>query len=272
MEGTAQRLESLRRQIRKLQAAPRTYLAVLKTGIAELDSWMSGGGLPMGQVIELSGEAASGRTSLALRAIAAATREKRLAAYIDGPGELYPPVVAGMGVDLERLLIVRPKAPKQLVWTALQLARSGVFACVALDLTHTGLQLSLVEAKKLSDATFKGGCCTLLLAVPRQGSSARVRFELTASDPWTRRLEALRCKPGSRPQISIPCASLLPGNVGDPLFRDSLAAGSNAHASLDDAPPVKRIKMVWERDGGGIDRNRPGRDVALPSMRTRMGN
>ena len=44
MEGAAQRLESLRRQIRKLQAAPRTYLAVLKTGIAEFDSWIAGGG------------------------------------------------------------------------------------------------------------------------------------------------------------------------------------------------------------------------------------
>src|SRR5262252_4074089 len=260
MEGAAQRLESLRRQIRKLQAAPRTYLAVLKTGIAEFDSWIAGGGLPMGQVIELSGEAASGRTSLALRAIAAATREKRLAAYVDGPGELYPPVVAGMGVDLERLLIVRPKAPKQLAWTAVQLARSGAFACVALDLTHTGLELSLVEAKKLSDAAFKGGCCTLVLAVARQQmGSARVRFELTASDPRTLRLEALRCKPGSGPQISIPFASLLPGNLGDPLFRDFSAASSDDQlTSADDVPSVKRIKVLWERDGGGIDRSRPG--------------
>src|SRR5260370_42640445 len=110
MEGAAQRLESLRKQIRKLQAAPRTYLAVLKTGIAAFDSWMPGGGLPMGQVVERSGESASGRTSIALRGIAAATREKRLAAYGDGPGELYPPVAASLAVDLDGLLIVLPKA------------------------------------------------------------------------------------------------------------------------------------------------------------------
>ena len=228
----------------------------------------------MGQVIELSGEAASGRTSLALRAIAAATREKRLAAYVDGPGELYPPVVASMGIDLERLLIVRPKAPKQLAWTAVQLARSGAFACVALDLTHTGLHLSLVEAKKLSDAAFKGGSCTLVLAVARQQvGSARARFELTATDPRTLRLQALRCKPGSGPQISIPFASLLPGNLGDPLFRDLPAASSDARlTSADDVPSVKRIKVLWERDGGGIDRSRPGRDVALPSLRARVGH
>ena len=227
----------------------------------------------MGQVIELSGEAASGRTSLALRAIAAATREKRLTAYVDGPGELYPPVVAGMGVDLERLLIVRPKAPKQLSWTAVQLARSGAFACVALDLTHTGLQLSLAQAKKLSDAAFRGGCCTLVLAVARQQvGSARVRFELTATDPRTLRLEALRSKSGRGAQLSIPLASLLPGDAGDPRFGDLPATSSAELMGGDDVPSVKRIKVVWERDGGGIDRNRPGRDVALPSLRTKVGN
>src|SRR5258708_16703791 len=115
MEGAAQRWESLRKEIRKLQAAPRTSLAVLKTGVAAFDSWMPGGGLPMGQVVELSGEAASGRTSIALRGIAAATREKRLAAYVDGPGELYPPVAAGLGVYLDRPLIVLAPQPPQLM-------------------------------------------------------------------------------------------------------------------------------------------------------------
>lgn len=266
MEGAAQRLESLRKQIRKLQAAPRTYLAVLKTGVAAFDSWMPGGGLPMGQVVELSGEAASGRTSIALRGIAAATREKRLAAYVDGPGELYPPVAAGMGVDLERLLIVRPKAPRQLVWTAVQLARSGAFACIVLDLTHTGLQLALVESKKLSDAAFQGGSCTLLLAASRsQTSSARVRLEISASDPQTLRLEALRSSQGRGQQILIPVAALLPGEAGFvPWF-------STLSEQTEEAPAVKRIKLVWERDGGGIDRNRPGRDVSLPSLRGTVG-
>ena len=219
----------------------------------------------MGQVVELSGEAASGRTSIALRGIAAATREKRLAAYVDGPGELYPPVAAGMGVDLERLLIVRPKAPRQLVWTAVQLARSGAFACIVLDLTHTGLQLSLVESKKLSDAAFQGGSCTLLLAASRsQASSARVRLEVTASDPQTLRLEALRSSQGRGRQILIPVAALLPGEAGWPLF--------STHSERTEEPPeIKRIKLVWERDGGGIDRNRPGRDVALPSLRGTVG-
>jgi RecA/RadA recombinase len=144
------KLEALRKQIRTLQASPRTYLATLRTGIPAIDGLMPAGGFPLGKVVELSGEAAAGRITLALQAIAAATREKHLAAYVDGPGELYPPFAAGVGVDLDRLLMVRPKAPRRLVWTALQLARSGAFTCVALDLTHTGVQLSLPECQKLS--------------------------------------------------------------------------------------------------------------------------
>lgn len=226
----------------------------------------------MGQVVEMSGEAASGRTSIALRGIAAATGEKRLAAYVDGPGELYPPVAAGMGVDLERLLIVRPKAPGQLVWTAVQLARSGAFACIALDLTHTGVQLSLVESKKLSDAAFKGGSCIVLLAGARSQTSARVRLEVSASDPQTLRLEALRSSQGRGPHILIPLAALLPSDASRSSFHELPPGQSRAHSEQSEqAPAVKRIKLVWERDGGGIDRNRPGRDAALPSLRGTAG-
>ena len=78
-------VERLRDQIPKLQAAPRSYLSVLRTGVEPFDRLMPGGGLPLGQAVELWGEAASGRTSLALRAVAAATREERLCAWVDGP-------------------------------------------------------------------------------------------------------------------------------------------------------------------------------------------
>src|SRR5215831_19295256 len=131
-------LNFLKQQIRKLQAAPRGNLAVLSTGIHALDQWLPARGLPLGQVTELWGEAASGRTSLALRVLGMTARSHRLGAYVDGPGELYPPAAAALNVDLTRILLVRPKAPGQLVWTAVQLARSGAFACVVLDLTHTG--------------------------------------------------------------------------------------------------------------------------------------
>ena len=140
MSATAEKVsvtvEALREQIRRLQAAPRKYLAALRTGVEAFDELLPGGGLPLGQVVELWGEAASGRTSLALRAVASAHREGRLCAYVDGPGELYPPAAVAAGVDPTRLLIVRPKTAEQLAWSAVQLVRSGAFACVVLDLTR----------------------------------------------------------------------------------------------------------------------------------------
>jgi hypothetical protein len=235
------KLEALRKQIRTLQASPRTYLATLRTGIPAIDGLMPAGGFPLGKVVELSGEAAAGRITLALQAIAAATREKHLAAYVDGPGELYPPFAAGVGVDLDRLLMVRPKAPRRLVWTALQLARSGAFTCVALDLTHTGVQLSLPECKKLSDAAFKGGACILVLS-PKAGVGAgRLRLEVCATAPRVPGQEGVRLE----------------------VVRGGIRDQSTA--------PFKRVKLHFLRDGRGIDGTRPGRDIALPALAGSLG-
>jgi recombination protein RecA len=173
-------VDRLRAEIERLRAAPRSYLSVLRSGVDGFDQLFPSGGLPLGAAVELWGEAASGRTSLALRVVAAAGREQRLCAYVDGPQELYPPAAAALGVELERLLIVRPKEPGQLAWAAVQLLRSGAFACVVLDLTHTGVRLSLAEGKKLQDAAGRGGALLLLLTPaqsPAEIGVARVRTE-----------------------------------------------------------------------------------------------
>ncbi|MEW6431716.1 MAG: hypothetical protein AB1730_09415 [Myxococcota bacterium] len=178
-DGTAQVVARLRRQIAELQAQPRKLLLALRTGVPELDEW---GVFRLGAGVELSGEEASGRTSLALSVVAAAGREHRLAAWVDGPQELYPPAALALGVELERLLIVRPKAPGQLVWSAVQLLRSGAFACVVLDVTHTGVRLSLTETKKLLDAARAGGSLLVLLTSLTAQAQGLVRLELKAAE------------------------------------------------------------------------------------------
>jgi len=66
-------------------------------------------------------------------------------------------------VHLERACwFVRPK-PRQLVWSAVQLLRSGAFTLRGLDLNRTGVRLSLPESKKLSDAARTGGALLVLL-------------------------------------------------------------------------------------------------------------
>ncbi|MDP1829850.1 MAG: recombinase RecA [Archangium sp.] len=162
-------VEQLREKIRKLEAQPRELVMALRTGVEALDAF---GAFRLGSGVELCGEEASGRTTIALSLVAAAGREKRLSAWVDGPSELYPPAAAAMGVSLERLLIARPKAPGQLVWTAMQLLRSGAFTCVVLDVTHTGVQLGMTDAKKLLDAARTGGSLLVLITsatAPGQG-------------------------------------------------------------------------------------------------------
>ncbi len=264
-------VERLRREIHRLHAAPRRYLAALRTGIRAFDELLPSAGIPLGQVLELWGEAASGRTTLALRALASATGENRLAAYVDGPGELYPLAAAALGVELSRLLIARPKAPGKLVWAAVQLARSGAFTCVALDLTHTAVRLSLADCKKLSDAASRGGCALLVLSAPDAPGGGLIRFKVSAGVEGIR-VELQRHRQGAvGAEAIIPWECLYPRE--SPQFRyperpTSVSAESDGQG---DQRPFRRPKLSWPRDCGGIARSRPGRDVALPELRSSLG-
>jgi recombination protein RecA len=237
----------LREQIRKLQAAPRSHLAVLRTGIVPLDGLFPEGGLPLGGALELWGEAASGRTSLGLRAVAAVGRELRLSAWVDGPGELYPPAAAALGVDLQRLLIVRPQAPGQLVWSAVQLARSGAFACVVLDLTHTGVRPSQVEARKLHDAAAAGGGLLLLLTPPEAPGDGLVRLRTRAEGVQGLRVEVVRHRRGATGRsVLVPWSALYPGRA--PVHRYELPSAIPPPQVAEPGAVVafRRHKKSWD--------------------------
>ena len=270
MQGLANQdvVERLRERIRRLQAAPRQYLSVIRTGIEPFDRLFPSGGLPLGHAVELCGEAASGRTSLALRALAAAHREGRLCAYVDGPRELYPPAAAALGVDLSRLLVLRPKAPKELPWTAVQLLRSGAFACVALDLTHTCARLSLPEVKKLIDAAAQGGSLLLTLTAaeaPAEGMS-RVRTRAIGKEGLCvelvhSRLGGLGRKATLSWEALYPVAELWP---------------RPAWALPEAQRPARPLRLAFSPDPGregpcGIHAQRPGRDMPFSPLADSLG-
>ena len=73
-------VEQLREKIRKLEAQPRELVMALRTGVTALDDF---GAFRLGSGVELCGEEASGRTTVALSLVAAAGREKRLSAWVD---------------------------------------------------------------------------------------------------------------------------------------------------------------------------------------------
>ncbi|WP_163867097.1 ImuA family protein [Myxococcus eversor] len=263
-------VDQLRERIRQLQAAPRRYLAVLRTGMEAVDALLPSGGFPLGQAVELCGEAASGRTSLALSAVAAAHREERLCAWVDGPRELYPPAAAAQGVDLERLLLVRPKAPEQRVWAAVQLARSGAFACVVLDLTRgVGAvgrppRVGLAETRKLAEAAERGGGLLLLLTSPDAPADGvtRLRTESGDGEGWS--VEVVRSRRGGTgARAVVPWSTLYPelGLEGGGRLLDVGPVDA-------DATPDFLKEGAWvARNGLGIQGQRPGRDGAMPSLR-----
>lgn len=91
------------------------------------------GGLPRGRVSELVGTQSSGKTSLLISFLAAATRRSEVTAYVDLADSLDPQSFAAAGVDFERLLWVRPPSLKDAVRCAEIILQAGGFAAVALD-------------------------------------------------------------------------------------------------------------------------------------------
>ena len=122
-----------------LAARERLRPRLVPSGIERVDSLL-GGGLPRGAISEVAGPCSSGRTALALAALARATRAGEIAAYVDATDCLDPRSAARAGVLLERLLWVRCGRARGLpaadeAWSATHLAASsGGFGVIAVDL------------------------------------------------------------------------------------------------------------------------------------------
>ena len=120
------------------QLAVRPAPEMVSSGIAAMDALT--GGLPRGCLTEVCGPASSGRTTLLLAALAAATRRGECCVLVDASDALDPQSAAAAGVELDRLLWVRcgenspEKSLEQLLRTTDLLLESGGFGLIALDL------------------------------------------------------------------------------------------------------------------------------------------
>lgn len=184
----------LREEIRRLEHRPARREGVVPCGVAGVDEAIPGGGFPRGALAELSGGPASGKTAVAL-SLFAALGPGALVAYVDGRGELYPPAAAARGVDLGRLLVVRPgergageragarsASPhvRAGLWAAEALLASGAFAAVALDVpVERAFDGADAVARRLQAAAERGGAVGLWLGEARGlRVPAAVRLEL----------------------------------------------------------------------------------------------
>lgn len=108
-------------------------ISVIHSGSLNLDIALGVGGYPRGRVIEIYGPESSGKTTLAIHAIAEAQKEGGLAAIIDAEHAFDPTYAANLGVDVDRLWIAQPDNGEQALDIAEQLIRSNAVDIVVID-------------------------------------------------------------------------------------------------------------------------------------------
>ncbi|MBO1078176.1 recombinase RecA [Roseomonas haemaphysalidis] len=106
---------------------------VISTGSLGLDLALGIGGLPKGRIIEIYGPESSGKTTLALHAIAEAQKKGGTCAFIDAEHALDPGYARKLGVDVDNLLISQPDAGEQALEICDTLVRSGAIDVVVVD-------------------------------------------------------------------------------------------------------------------------------------------
>ncbi len=155
------------------QESTRAAIEVVSTGCLTLDLAMGVGGLPRGRVVEIYGQESSGKTTVALHAIAEAQKTGGVAAFIDVEHALDPLYASRLGVNLDELLISQPDTGEQALEIAEALVRSGAVDIVVVDSVaalvpraeiegemgdaHVGLQARLMSQalRKLTGAISK---------------------------------------------------------------------------------------------------------------------
>lgn len=119
--------------IMKLGDAVNNDIAGISTGSLSLDVALGGKGLPRGRIVEIYGNESSGKTTIALHAVANAQREGGVAAYIDAEHALDPTWARRIGVDLENLLVSQPAFGEEALRIAEMLVKSNAVDIIVID-------------------------------------------------------------------------------------------------------------------------------------------
>jgi len=119
--------------VMRLGERPVVQTAVIPTGSIALDVALGVGGLPRGRVVEIFGPESSGKTTVALHAVANAQRNGGIAAFIDAEHALDPEYARNLGVDTDALLVSQPDTGEQALEIADMLIRSGALDVIVID-------------------------------------------------------------------------------------------------------------------------------------------
>src|SRR3954462_6860110 len=137
-KGLGAALANIERQfgkgsVMRLGEETRAALEVIPTGAIALDVALGIGGLPRGRVVEIYGPESSGKTTVALHAVANAQRAGGIVAFIDAEHALDPDYAKALGVDTDALLVSQPDSGEQALEIADMLVRSGALDLIVVD-------------------------------------------------------------------------------------------------------------------------------------------
>ena len=119
--------------VMRLGDETRVPVEVIPTGSIALDVALGLGGLPRGRIVEIYGPESSGKTTLALHALANAQKGGGIAAFIDAEHALDPDYAKKLGVDTDALLVSQPDTGEQALEIADMLIRSGAIDVIVID-------------------------------------------------------------------------------------------------------------------------------------------
>ena len=170
----------------KMGDNPRMAVSAVSTGSLNLDLALGVGGLPRGRIIEIYGPESSGKTTLALHAIAEVQKAGGEAAFIDAEHALDPVYAKALGVNIDSMLVSQPDSGEQGLEICEALVRSGAIDIVVIDsvaalvpqqeiegdmgAAHVGLQARLMSQalRKLSGTVSKTKCIVIFLNQMRE--------------------------------------------------------------------------------------------------------
>ena len=167
--------------IMRLGEQETVKIAAIPTGSVALDVALGVGGLPRGRIVEIYGPESSGKTTVALHAIANAQAEGGICAFIDAEHALDPEYARKLGVDTDSLLVSQPDNGEQALEIADTLVRSGALELIVVDSvaaltpkaeiegemgdSHVGLQARLMSQalRKMTGALNAAGTTAIFI-------------------------------------------------------------------------------------------------------------
>lgn len=119
--------------VMKLGEVGDVSIDTIPSGALSLDIALGIGGFPRGRIVEIFGPESSGKTTVALHAIAEAQKQGGIAAFIDAEHALDPVYARNLGVDVDNLIVAQPDTGEQALEIAEQLVRSGAVDIITID-------------------------------------------------------------------------------------------------------------------------------------------